>query len=157
MPELPDIVVYIEALRDRVLGQTLLGVRLASPFLLRTAVPPIMEAHGKNVLELRRIGKRIAFGLEDELFLVIHLMIAGRLRWHSAKAKILGKIGLAALDFPSGTLILTEASSKKRASLHLLRGKEAVAGQSRGGLEVRSRSTSSSVDDFRARRRPSAR
>ena len=136
MPELPDVTVYIECLVPRVVGQTLGKVRLASPFLLRTFEPPIREAEGRRVMALRRVGKRIVFVLEGDLFLVIHLMIAGRFRWKDPGAKIPGKLGLAAFDFPTGTLILTEASSKKRASLHLLRGEAALAEFNRGGLEL---------------------
>ncbi len=136
MPELPDIVVYLEALEPRVLEQPLLRVRLASAFVLRTFDPPISQAQGKLVTGLRRLGKRIVFALEGELFLVLHLMIAGRLKWLDAGAKVPKKIGLAALDFPHGTLLLTEVATKKRASLHLLRGEEAVRAMDRGGLEV---------------------
>src|SRR5262245_52081086 len=123
MPELPDVVVYIESLRARILGQRLEAIRLASPFVVRSAVPPISQAAGKKVLGLERLGKRIVAELDDELFLVIHLMIAGRFRWLAPKAKIPGRLGLAAFDFPTGTLILTEASSKKRASIHLVQGR----------------------------------
>lgn len=136
MPELPDIVVYIEHLEARTLGQTLEKVRLASPFLLRSVTPPTSAAIGKKVKSLRRIGKRIAFGMEDDLFLVFHLMIAGRFRWKEAGAKVPGKIGLAAFDFSSGTLILTEASSKKRASLTVVSGEAALERIRRGGIEV---------------------
>ncbi len=136
MPELPDITIYIEALDRRVLGATLDHVRLASPFLLRSYDPPISAALGKRVMALRRLGKRIVFCLEDELFLVIHLMIAGRLRWMEKGAKIVGKIGLGAIDFSTGTLLITEASTTKRASLHLVRGEAALEEHSRGRLEV---------------------
>lgn len=136
MPELPDITVYIEALEARVVGQVLENARLANPFLLRSFDPPLSAAFGKRVLSLRRMGKRIVFCLEDELFLVLHLMIAGRLRWLPKGAKITGKIGLGALDFSSGTLLITEASTKKRASLHLVRGEAALAEHQRGGLEA---------------------
>jgi formamidopyrimidine-DNA glycosylase len=136
MPELPDIVVYVEALSSRITGETLDRVRLASPFLLRSVTPPITEVEGKAVVELRRLGKRIVIGLQDELFLVLHLMIAGRLHWKPRTAKVPGKVGLAAFDFPSGALVLTEASSKKRASLQLVRGESALAGIDPGGLEV---------------------
>src|SRR5438046_1802417 len=132
MPELPDITVYIEALGRRVLGETLEGVRFASPFLLRSAVPPIAEARGKRVRELRRMGKRIVFALDEDLFLVLHLMIAGRLKWEKKGAKVPGRVGLAAFDFSSGTLILTEASTKKRASLHLVLGEPALDEFKRG-------------------------
>jgi formamidopyrimidine-DNA glycosylase len=135
MPELPDITVYLEALAARVAGQPIQAVRLASPFVLRTFDPPIGAAAGKVVRSLERLGKRIVFVLDDELFLVIHLMIAGRLKWLAAGAKVSGKLGLAAIDFPSGTLVLTEAASKKRASMHLVLGRGAVRAMDRGGLE----------------------
>jgi formamidopyrimidine-DNA glycosylase len=136
MPELPDIEVYLGALRPRILGQPLLGVRLASPFLLRTVEPPLAALGGRRVVALRRLGKRLVFGFEGELFAVLHLMIAGRLHWKAAQAKIPGRVGLAAFDFPSGTLILTEAGSKRRASLYLEEGERALAGHDPGGLEV---------------------
>jgi formamidopyrimidine-DNA glycosylase len=136
MPELPDVVVYLECLHPRVVGQTLERVRLSSPFLLRSVEPPLAQAEGKTVQGLRRLGKRIVFALEDDLFLVLHLMIAGRLHWKARGAKPPGKIGLAAFDFPDGTLILTEAGTKKRASLHLLRGENRLAEHQPGGLEV---------------------
>src|SRR6267378_2410461 len=136
MPELPDIVVYIERLRPRIEGQRLEKVRLASPFLLRTVEPPLFEVEGRTVLGLRRLGKRIVVALEAELFLVLHLMIAGRLHWKTRGAKVPGKVGLAAFDFPTGTLILTEAGSKKRAALHLVRGEAALAAHNPAGLEV---------------------
>src|SRR4051812_1152697 len=135
MPELPDVTVYLEALAARVSGRKLLGVRLASPFVLRTFDPPLSAAAGKKVLGLRRVGKRLVLELEGELFLVIHLMIAGRLRWLDAGAKIPGKVGLAAFDFDSGTVVLTEVASKKRASIHLVRGADAVQDMDRGGIE----------------------
>ncbi|MGE4003363.1 MAG: DNA-formamidopyrimidine glycosylase family protein [Planctomycetaceae bacterium] len=125
MPELPDITVYVEALQPRVVGQTLDKVRIASLFLLRTFDPPLEATFGRKVVELRRLGKRIAFGLDGNLWLVLHLMIAGRLQWKEAGAKIPGgKSGLAAFDFSTGTLTLTEAGSKKRASLHVVRAGE---------------------------------
>ncbi len=136
MPELPDITVYIEALGSRVVGQTLDRIRIPKPFLLRSVDPPISAAQGKRVIGVRRMGKRIVLELEDDLFLVIHLMIAGRLRWVPAGGKVPGKIGLAAFDFPNGTLILTEAGSKRRASLWLVRGEESLEQFARGGLEV---------------------
>ena len=136
MPELPDITVYLEALEARLLGQPLEKVRLASPFLLRTAVPPIKAAEGRKVVALRRLGKRIVFELEGGLFLVLHLMIAGRLHWKEAGAPLKGKFALAAFDFPEGSLTLTEAGSKKRAALHLLEGEAALAEHDPGGLEV---------------------
>jgi formamidopyrimidine-DNA glycosylase len=136
MPEYPDIVVYLERLRPRIEGQALERVRLTSPFLLRTFDPPLAATEGKKVLGLRRLGKRIVVCLEAELFLVLHLMIAGRLHWKPRGAKVPGKIGLAAFDFPGGTLTLTEAGSKKRASLHLLCGEAALAAHNPGGIEV---------------------
>ncbi len=137
MPELPDIVVYREALERRVRGEVLERVRLASPFVVRSFDPPIGAASGCRVLGLRRLGKRIAFALEGELFLVVHLMIAGRFRWKDTPgAKIPGKLGLAGFDFSCGTLLLTEASTKKRASIHLVRGDAALVDFTRGGLEV---------------------
>jgi formamidopyrimidine-DNA glycosylase len=136
MPEYPDIIVYLERLRPRVQGQVLQAVRLASPFLLRTVDPPLADAVGKKVRQLRRLGKRIVFGLDDDLFLVLHLMIAGRLHWKERGAKLARKLGLAAFDFPNGSLILTEAGTKKRASLHVIRGEKALADLNPGGLEV---------------------
>jgi formamidopyrimidine-DNA glycosylase len=136
VPELPDIVVYIEALTPRIVGQRLEGVRLVSPFLLRSVDPALAAAHGRHVQGLRRLGKRIVITLADELFLVVHLMIAGRLRWRPRGARIPGKLGLAAFDFPSGTLLLTEAGSRKRAALHVIRGTVALAAHDPGGLEV---------------------
>ena len=135
MPELPDVVVYLEALERRILGRRLEGVRLASPFVLRSVDPPVSALAGRRVLSLRRMGKRLVLGLEDDLFIVIHLMIAGRLRWAAAGAKAPGKIGLAAFDFEAGTLLLTEAGSKRRASLHLVAGESGLAAFERGGLE----------------------
>jgi formamidopyrimidine-DNA glycosylase len=136
MPELPDITVYIEALASRLVSQPLERTRIAKPFLLRSVDPPISAAEGKRVTGVRRIGKRIVLELEDDLFLMIHLMIAGRLRWLPAGGKVPGKIGLAAFDFPNGSLILTEAGSKRRASLWLVRGEQALEQFERDGLEV---------------------
>ena len=136
MPELPDITVYIEALDRRIRGRPLRGVRLASPFLLRSVDPPMAAVEGKRVARFRRIGKRIAIGLEDDLWLVIHLMIAGRLRWRAPGAKLAGRHALAAFDFDDGALVFTEAGSKKRASLHLVRGEAALRDHDPGGLEV---------------------
>ena len=136
MPELPDITAYIEALESRIVGQPLERVRIPKPFLLRSVDPPISAANGKRVIGIRRMGKRIVLELEDDLFLVIHLMIAGRLRWVPAGAKVPGKLGLAAFDFPNGTLMLTEAGSKRRASLWLVRGEKSLEQFDRGGLEV---------------------
>jgi len=135
MPELPDVELYLHALRPRVLDKTLEGVRIASPFLLRTVEPSVDEVVGKRVRELRRLGKRIVLGLEDELYIVIHLMIAGRFRWKSPGHKIPGRLGLAAFDFEDGTLLLTEASKKKRAALHLCRGERALREHDPGGIE----------------------
>ncbi len=136
MPELPDITIYIESLEDRIAGQRISAIRLTSPFLLRTYDPPIEAAFGKCVLGLRRVGKRIVLCLEDSLFLVLHLMIAGRLHWNAAGAKTGRKAGLAVFEFPNGSLVLTEAGTKRRASLHLLRGEDALAALNPGGLEV---------------------
>jgi formamidopyrimidine-DNA glycosylase len=136
MPELPDAVVYVEALERHVVGHRLNKVRLTSPFLLRSFRPPIESAEGKTVTAARRLGKRIVLALEEDLFLVFHLMIAGRLRWRSPGAKPPGRIALALLDFPHGTLLVTEASKKKRASLHLVAGEDALADHDPGGLEV---------------------
>ena len=136
MPELPDIVVYIEALEKRILGQKLERVRVASPFLLRTADPPLSRAEGKTVGELRRVGKRIAIGLDDDLWLVLHLMIAGRLHWKARGVKVSRPRGIAAFDFPNGGLLLTEAGSQKRASLHVVAGEAGLQALDPGGLEV---------------------
>ena len=136
MPELPDIAVYLEALEARVLGQPLERVRLGSPFLLRTIAPPIRDLEGKQVIALRRVGKRIAIGVDGGLWLVLHLMIAGRLHWGKPGAKLPGgRRGLAAFDFPNGSLILTEAGTKKRASLHIVAGEEGLGALDPGGLE----------------------
>jgi formamidopyrimidine-DNA glycosylase len=136
MPELPDIVVYIEALEKRILDQSLDGVRIASPFLLRTATPPLSSATGKKVVRLRRLGKRICIGLEDGLWLVLHLMIAGRLHWRARGVKISPPRGLAAFDFPNGALLWTEAGSQKRASLHVAWDEAALRDLDPGGIEV---------------------
>jgi formamidopyrimidine-DNA glycosylase len=136
MPELPDILAYLEALRPKVLGQPIESARLLSPFVLRTVDPPFAEIEGKSVRDLDRLGKRIVFELDQKLFLVIHLMIAGRLRWRARDGKLFGRITLAALDFPSGTLALTEAGTKRRASIHLVRGVAALEPFRRGGLNV---------------------
>ncbi|HEX7833236.1 MAG TPA: DNA-formamidopyrimidine glycosylase family protein [Thermoanaerobaculia bacterium] len=135
MPELPDVTVYIEALESRVLSHTLEKLRLSSPFVLRTVEPAPADVAGKKVLALRRLGKRIVFELEDDLFIVIHLMIAGRFKWLAQGAKVPGKVGLAAFDFDNGTLVLTEAGSKRRASIHIVRGEAALRDHDRGGLE----------------------
>ena len=136
MPELPDIVIYIEALEKRIVGQTLEGIRMVSPFLLRTVDPPLASAQGKRVRELRRVGKRIAIGMDDEIWLVLHLMIAGRLHWQKCGAKVSRPRGLAAFDFSNGTLVWTEAGSQKRASLHVVRGEAGLGALDPGGLEV---------------------
>lgn len=149
MPELPDITVYVEALEARVTGHTLEQVRLLSPFLLRSVAPPIADAAGLVVRQVTRLGKRIVFELDGDLFLVVHLMIAGRLRWKPRGAKPPGKIGLAGFDFSSGTLFLTEAGTRRRASLHLVRGRAALAQFDRGGIEP----LTATVDDFARRLR----
>ncbi len=136
MPELPDIVVYLERLRPRIHGQVLARVRLVSPFLLRSVEPPLDAVRDRKVVGLRRLGKRIVIELEGELLLVLHLMIAGRLHWKPAGAKVPTKVGLAAFDFTNGTLILTEASPKRRASLHLVQPSAALAAHDPGGIEV---------------------
>jgi formamidopyrimidine-DNA glycosylase len=136
VPELPDVTVYIEALERRIAGATLERVRLLTPFLLRSVDPPLSALTGRRVVELRRLGKRIVIALEEELFLVIHLMIAGRLQWRAAGAKPPGKIGLAAFDFSTGTLLMTEAGTKRRASLEAVRGEAALRALDPGGLEV---------------------
>ena len=145
MPELPDITIYLEALEQRVLGQTLRRARVTSPFLVRTVVPPLCSIEGRKVIALRRMGKRIVFGFETDLWLVLHLMIAGRLHWKekategnkgNKEGKFAGKQNLAVLDFPNGSLLLTEAATKKRASLHLVQGEDALSSFDRGGLEV---------------------
>ena len=136
MPELPDIVAYIEALGPRVLGHPLEAVRLGNPFIVRTIEPAPAALVGRRVAAIRRMGKRIVFALEDDLFVVVHLMIAGRFRWRDRGAAIPGRLGLLAFDFPTGTLLLTEAGSKRQASVHIVRGNEALAPFERGGLEV---------------------
>jgi formamidopyrimidine-DNA glycosylase len=146
MPELPDITAYIGAMERRIQGQRLERVRLASPFLLRTVDPPLAVVDGREVRALRRIGKRIAIGVEGDLWLVIHLMIAGRLHWRTPNAKLAGRQALAAFDFAEGALVLTEAGSKRRASLHLVRGEEALAAMDPGGIEI----FSTDLDGFRA-------
>jgi formamidopyrimidine-DNA glycosylase len=144
MPELPDIAIYLEALASRIVGARLEGVRLNTPFLLRTFEPPLNVVAGKTVLALRRLGKRIAIGLDNDLWLVLHLMIAGRLHWKPRGARLSGKYNLAAFDFPDGTLLLTEAGTKRRASLHLVQGETALREQDPGGLEI----FSATLDDF---------
>jgi formamidopyrimidine-DNA glycosylase len=146
MPELPDITAYMGALESRIVGQTLERVRLGSVFLLRSVDPPLSAAEGKTVRELRRIGKRIAIGVDDQIWLVLHLMIAGRLHWKPRGAKLAGRNALAAFDFPNGTLTLTEAGSKRRASLYVVRGEAALEAMNPGGVEV----FETDLDGFRA-------
>ena len=136
MPELPDISAYLSALQERIVGQPLQRVRLNSPFLLRTAAPPLSEAVGNQVTELRRIGKRVVIGLSNDLWLVLHLMIAGRLHWRTQGVTLKGRNSLAAFDFPDGSLVLTEAGTKRRASLHVVKGEEALRSIDPGGIEV---------------------
>jgi len=136
MPELPDVVVYAESLERRIVGQILERVRLTSPFVLRTAVPPIAQAEAKRIRSVHRLGKRIVFGLDEELFLVFHLMIAGRLRWIARDSKPPARISLALFDFRHGTLAFTEAGTKRRASLHVVKGDAALAQFDMGGLEI---------------------
>jgi formamidopyrimidine-DNA glycosylase len=138
VPELPDIAVYIEALERRLVGQPIERVRLANPFILRTAVPPITSVEGKRVLGLRRIGKRIVLALEGDLYLVLHLMVAGRLRWLARNAKPPARLTLATIGFPDGQLVFTEAGTKRRASLHLVQGEQALATMDPGGLDAMS-------------------
>ena len=136
MPELPDIALYLDALAARVVGKPLERLRIASPFLLRTADPPVADLVGRAIRDVRRLGKRIVLALEDDYFVVLHLMIAGRLHWKPAGAPIPRRAGLAAFDFPNGTVLLTEAGTKHRASLHILRGAAALAAHDPGGLDV---------------------
>ena len=146
MPELPDIAAYMHALESRIIGQPLQQIRLASPFLLRTLEPPLTEVEGRTVRQLRRIGKRIAIGVEGDLWLVLHLMIAGRLHWRARGPKLGGRQNLAAFDFPNGSLVLTEAGAKRRASLHVLRGAESLQGVDPGGIDI----FAADLDFFRA-------
>jgi formamidopyrimidine-DNA glycosylase len=146
MPELPDITAYISALEPRIVGQQLLRVRLASAFLLRTAYPPVASVEGRIVRELRRVGKRISIGVEGDLWLVLHLMIAGRLHWRQPEAKLAGRNNLAAFDFPKGSLVLTEAGTKRRASLHILSGEDGLRSVDPGGIDI----FSSDFSSFRA-------
>ena len=146
MPELPDVALYIEHLERRLLGQPLLGIRVRSPFFVRSYDPPLSAVGQKQVQCLRRLGKRIVFGLEDDLFLVLHLMIAGRLHWRAPGAPVPGRLGLAAFDFPAGTLVVTEAGTKKRAALHVVRGTTALSAHDPGGLEV----LEAGLQEFRA-------
>jgi formamidopyrimidine-DNA glycosylase len=136
VPELPDVLLYLHALRPRIVGRALERTRLASPFLLRSIDPPLHAVQGKSIIDLHRIGKRVVFEAEDELFLVFHLMIAGRFRWKEKGTKIPGKVGLLALDFDHGTLLLTEAGTKRQASLYVVRGRDALAQHDPGGIQV---------------------
>lgn len=136
MPELPDIAAYLSALEPRIVGQPIRQIRLASPFLLRTVQPPITSVEGRTVRELRRIGKRIAIGVEGDLWIVLHLMIAGRLHWRPAGAKLAGRKNLAAFDFPNGSLVLTEAGTKHRASLYVLSSEDSLRSMDPGGIDV---------------------
>ena len=145
MPELPDITAYIAAIEARILGQPLTQVRIASAFLLRTAKPSVSDAEGKTVRAVRRIGKRIAIGVDGDIWLVLHLMIAGRLHWRAAGAKLAGRNALAAFDFPNGSLVLTEAGTKRRAALHLVAGEAQLEAMNPGGIEV----FSSDLEAFR--------
>jgi formamidopyrimidine-DNA glycosylase len=145
MPELPDISAYITALESRIVGQLMTRIRLASPFLLRTVEPPLASAEGRTVRKLRRVGKRIAIGMEGDLWLVLHLMIAGRLHWRSSNVKLAGRQSLAAFDFPNGSLVLTEAGAKRRASLHVVSGEAALNSFDAGGIDV----FESDLDSFR--------
>jgi formamidopyrimidine-DNA glycosylase len=144
MPELPDVTIYVEALKQRTVGERLDAVRIRAPFLLRTVDPPLEAITGKGVREVRRLGKRIVIGLDDEFWLVLHLMIAGRLHWKDRGARLSGKNHLAALDFSSGSLLLSEAGSKRRAALHLIRGNDALGAHDPGGLEP----IGASLDEF---------
>ncbi len=146
MPELPDITIYIEALQKRIVGQPLRRIRIRSPFLVRTFDPPLDSTEGKAIREIRRLGKRIALGFNEGIWIVLHLMIAGRLHWKPPDAGLPGKYALAAFDFPQGTLMLTEAGSKHRASLHVVRGEEGLQAHKPGGIDV----FQSSLDDFAA-------
>ncbi len=146
MPELPDIAAYISALEPRIVAQPMERVRLASPFLLRTAQPPVTTVEGRVVRELRRIGKRIAIGVEGDLWLVLHLMIAGRLHWRPRGAKLAGRQSLGAFDFPGGSLVLTEAGTKHRASLHVLKGEDSLRSVDPGGIDI----FTSDLNSFRA-------
>lgn len=146
MPELPDVELYLHALRPRIVGQRLKRLRIKSPFLLRTVDPPLAEVEGRLVRELSRLGKRIVWHLDAEMFVVIHLMIAGRFRWKPPGAPIPGKVGLAAFEFENGTLLLTEAGAKRRASMHLVRGRASLVALDPGGIDV----LTSTVDEFSA-------
>jgi len=149
MPELPDVELYVGALRDRILARPLERLRVGNPFVIRTIEPSPARLAGRTVRDVRRMGKRIVLALDGELFIVLHLMIAGRLRWREPHAPIPGKVGLAAFDFPSGTAILTEAGSRRQASIHLLQGAAAVNAMDPGGLEI----AGATLDDFASRLR----
>ena len=153
MPELPDIAAYITALEPRVIGQPLERVRLASVFLLRTVEPPVADVEGRIVRELRRIGKRIAIGVDGDIWLVLHLMIAGRLHWRPPGAKLSGRQNLAAFDFPNGSLVLTEAGTKRRASLHIVAGEDGLRSIDPGGIEIFSADLASFRDALTAENR----
>ena len=151
MPELPDITVYIEALEQRIQGTPLKRVSVASPFLLRTAAPPLASVEGRKVVDLRRLGKRICIGVEGDLWLVLHLMIAGRLHWYADRARALKARGLATFEFSSGVLTLTEAGTQKRASLHVVQGEEGLARLDPGGIEVFTATEATFAEALRAR------
>src|SRR4051794_24019226 len=152
MPELPDVTVYVERLGALTIGQPLEGMRIASPFVLRTVSPSPAELRGARVASVERLGKRIIIGVEGDRYIVIHLMIAGRLRWKKRGEKVPGKVGLAAFDFPNGTLIFTEASPKKRASLHLVAGRAGLAEFDRGGLDVMTATNAQFAERLRSER-----
>src|SRR5687767_4270161 len=151
MPELPDILLYLHALRPRIVGHEARAVRLASPFLLRSIDPPLATVEGRRIVDLHRLGKRIAIEAEGELFLIFHLMIAGRFRWKEPGTRIPGKVGLFALDFEHGSLILTEAGTRRQASLHLVRGRDALAQHDPGGLQVLEATLEQFADALRER------
>ena len=153
MPELPDISLYLHALTSRVTGHRLERLRLVSPFLLRSVSPPVTAIEGRSVASLERLGKRIVFGFDDEYFLVLHLMISGRLKWKPVGARIPGRLGLASMDFDNGALIITEAGTKKRASLYVVQGREALAVHDPGGLEVLDASLEQFSGRLRSQRR----
>ena len=153
MPELPDIALYLHALSARVSGHRFQRLRLVSPFLLRSVDPPVSAIEGRTVATLERLGKRIVFGFDDDYFLVLHLMISGRLRWKPVDAKIPGRLGLASMDFDNGALIVTEAATRKRASLYAVRGRAALAAHDPGGLEVLESSLDRFAERLRSQRR----
>ncbi|MBV6520078.1 MAG: Formamidopyrimidine-DNA glycosylase [Gemmatimonadaceae bacterium] len=153
MPELPDVELYVEALRARVLGKAPTAIRIVSPFVLRSVDPPVTEFIGRPIVEIRRLGKRIVFQFEGDVYVVVHLMIAGRLRWRGPGGKVPGKIGLVYIEFVDGVLILTEAGTRRRASLHLVRGASLVAAMDRGGLEVMGSTLSAFAERLRRENR----